>query len=78
MTDLASLDESWILLILAVEVLAEELGHCEHVDAVLLEDGAHEVVAENMPLIRGVLELMFSDVLPYLFDGLRPRELVDN
>ena len=45
-------------------------------DAILLEDSTHGLIAENVPFVRGVLELVFMDVFPEFFNRLRPRELI--
>ena len=49
----------------------EKLVHGEHVDLILLEDGVELVVAENLALVGGVLELVALDVFPELLDDLR-------
>jgi hypothetical protein len=43
--------------------------------AVLLKDGAHRVVAPDLALVVGVLQVALLDVLPDLLDGLRSGEL---
>ena len=43
--------------------------------AVLLENGAHRVVAPDLALVVGVLQVSLFDVLPDLLDGLRSGEL---
>lgn len=43
------------LFIRAVQVLVENLGHGEHVDAILLEDSSHRIVASNLPSVTGIL-----------------------
>ena len=58
-----------------IQVRVEDLVHGEHVDAVLLEDGAHGIVAADLALVAGVLEVARFDVLPDLLDGLRSGEL---
>lgn len=58
-----------------IEVLTENLRHGKHVDAVLLEDTTHQVVAENVALVCGILQVVLSDVLPHLLDGLGARQL---
>ena len=60
-----------LLLVDGVQVRIEDLVHGEHVDAVLLEDSAHGIVAADLALVVGVLQVACFDVLPYLLDGLR-------
>lgn len=43
---------------------ANHLVHLEHVHLGLLEDLAHHVVALDLALVAGVLELVALDVLP--------------
>ena len=49
----------------------EQLVHGEHVYLILLEDGVELVVAQNLALVGGVLELVALDVFPELLDDLR-------
>ena len=55
-----------------VKVLVEDLVHREHVHAVLLEDGAHCVVAADLPFVGWILKVAFFHVFPDFLDGLRP------
>ena len=61
----------FLVLFDGIQVCVEDLVHGEHVDAVLLEDGAHGIVAADLALVAGVLEVARFDVLPDLLDGLR-------
>lgn len=56
-------------------MIANQLVHLEHVDGVLLEDLAHPIVADNLALVAGVLQVVGLDVLPELFDNLRSGQL---
>lgn len=51
------------------------LVHPEHVDASLLENSLHLLVAENLALVLGVLKIVGLDVFPELLDNLRARKL---
>ena len=53
-----------------IKVLVQDLVHGEHVYAVLLEHRTHRVVAANLSLVAGVLQVARFDVLPDLLDGL--------
>ena len=44
-------------------------------DSVLFEDSTHGIIASNLATVTGILELVLTNVLPDLFDGLRPRKL---
>lgn len=63
------------LLVWRVQVLAQDLVHGEHVHLVLLEHGAHGLVADDLSLVVGILKVVFTDVLPDMFDALRPGQL---
>lgn len=63
------------LFIRTIQVLVEDLGHGKHVDAVLLEDGAHRIVTADLASVVWVLEFVFTYILPELFDRLRSRKL---
>jgi hypothetical protein len=58
-----------------IQILAQNLVHAEHVHAVLLEHGAHGVVAADLALVGRVLQVALFDVFPDLLDGLRAGEL---
>jgi hypothetical protein len=62
-------------LIHGIQILIQYLVHGKHVDAILLEDGAHGVVAANLALVGRVLQVALLDVFPYFLDGLGAREL---
>lgn len=59
------------LLLNRIELVPEQLVHGEHVDFILLEDGVQLVVAEDLALVAGVLEVVTLDVVPELLDYLR-------
>ena len=67
-----------MLFIRIVQVLIQDLGHGEHVDPVLFEDGAHGVVTTDLSAIAGILQVVGTDVLPDLLHGLRSRQLLKN
>lgn len=69
------LRKSW-LFVWVIQVLIENLGHGEHMDSILLKYRAHRVIAADLSSIGGVLQLFFTDILPYLLDSLWTRELV--
>lgn len=66
------------LFIWTIQVLVENLGHGKHVHPILFEDGAHRIVAPDLPSIAGVLEVMFSNILPNPLNGLRTRHLLQS
>lgn len=49
--------------------------HRKHVDRVDVEDLSHRVVAEDLPAIVRVLQVVGLDVFPNLFDDLRSGAL---
>lgn len=53
-----------------VELAAEELVHGEHVDSALLEYCLELLVAADLALVGGLLQVVRLDVLPELFDNL--------
>lgn len=53
-----------LLVFYGVEVVAHELVHLEHVHLCLFKHGIHLVVAEDLSLVAGVLELVGLDMLP--------------
>ena len=63
------------LFIRVIQVLIQDLGHGEHMNPLLFEHSAHCIVAADLASITRVLEFIFPDVLPDLFDCLRSREL---
>lgn len=63
------------LFVWVIQVLIEDLGHGEHMDPILLKHSAHRVVAADLASIAWILQLFFTDVLPYLFDSLGARQL---
>lgn len=52
------------------------LVHPEHVDFGLLENSLHLLVAADLALVRGVLQIIGLDVLPQLLDDLRTGKLL--
>lgn len=62
-------------LINSIQILIQNLVHGKHVNAVLLEDGTHGIIASNLALVVWILEIARFDVFPYLLHRLRPREL---
>lgn len=58
----------------------DEFGHLEHRDFVLAEDGAEQVVGEDVALVRRVLEIVLLDIFPKFLDdfGARERARADN
>lgn len=58
-------------LVHCVKILVQDLIHGEHVDAILLEDGTHWLVAADLAFVGGVLETPFLDVFPDFLDALR-------
>jgi hypothetical protein len=57
-------------LIHGINILRQKLVHGKHVDAILFENGAHGVVAANLALVAGVLQVARFDVFPYFLDDL--------
>lgn len=60
-----------LLLLDGVEMAPNHLVHLEHVYLGLLENGMHLVVAQDLPLVFRVLQLVSLDVFPELLDDLR-------
>lgn len=58
-----------------VEVLIQDLCHCEHIDTILLKNSTHGLVAYDLPFVGWVLEIVLADMIPYPLDGLRPGNL---
>lgn len=58
------------LLLDRVELAPQELVHGKHVDLVLLKDSLQLLVAEDLTLVVGILELVAFDVIPELLDDL--------
>lgn len=52
------------LLFNGVEMASDILVHAEHVDLGLLEHGLHLLVAADLALVCGILEIVGLDVLP--------------
>ena len=51
-------------------MLADELGHLEHVDRVLVENDLQGLVGIDVALVLGILQLVLLDVRPELLDHL--------
>lgn len=66
------------LFVRVVQVLVQNLGHGEHVDPILFEDGAHGIVTADLSAIARVLQVVVPDVLPDLLHRLRSRQLFEN
>lgn len=64
------------LLLNGVEMASDILVHPEHVDFGLLEHSLHLLVAADLALVCGVLEIVGLDVLPQLLDDLRTGQLL--
>lgn len=56
-----------------VEVVGKQLVHGEHVDFVLLEYRIHGIVASDLTLVVGVLQITLLDISPDLLYCLRTR-----
>lgn len=56
-------------------MLTQDFIHGKHVHAILLEDGAHSVVAADLTFVVWILQVSRFHVLPDLLYGLRAREL---
>lgn len=61
------------LFIWIIEVLIKKFGHGEHVDAIGLEDCPHLVVAYDVALVRRILQIVATNVLPDLLSSLGSR-----
>mmetsp|Transcript_9262 Transcript_9262/g.23661 ORF Transcript_9262/g.23661 Transcript_9262/m.23661 type:complete len:280 (+) Transcript_9262:52-891(+) len=61
------------LLVLGDEVPVEVLHHPKALELVHPQQRAQAVVADNVPLVRRVLQLVLLDVRPHLLDRLRTR-----
>lgn len=64
------------LLLNGVEMASNVLVHSEHVDLGLLEHSLHLLVAADLALVCGILEIVGLDVLPQLLDDLRTGKLL--
>lgn len=47
----------------------------EHVQSFGFEHGVHEIIANDVPLVIWILQVVLFDVIPYPFDCLRSRAL---
>jgi hypothetical protein len=72
---IAEEEREWLLFFNIIELLPKDLVHSEHMHLLLLEYQLHLLVAPYLALIVWVLEVACFDILPYLLDGLRAREL---
>ena len=59
------------LLVRVIQILVEDLRHGEHMNPILLEYCAHQVVTSDLAPIVGVLEIVGMNVLPKSFHRLR-------
>ena len=57
-----------------VKVVGKQLVHGEHVNFVLLEHRVHGIVASDLTLIVGVLQITLLDISPDLLYCLRARK----
>ena len=56
-----------------VEVVGKQLVHGEHVDFVLLEYRIHGIVASDLTLVAGILQVTLLDISPDLLYCLWTR-----
>jgi hypothetical protein len=56
-----------------IELLPKNLIHGKHMHLVLLENRLHLLVTPDLPFVLWDLEIALFDILPDLFDDLRPR-----
>ena len=47
-----------------IHLLIRQFGHLKHMNTILLEDGAHWLVAHDVPLVAWILQVVTLDVLP--------------
>lgn len=59
------------LFIRVIQILVKNLGHSEHVHTLLLEYSTHRIVTADLATITRILQFIFSDILPNLFNCLR-------
>lgn len=64
-----------LLLSHRIEVVTDLLVHTEHVNLGLLKDSMHFLVANDLALVAGILQIISLDVFPKLLDNLRARKL---
>lgn len=58
-----------------IKLLAKNLVHSEHMNALLLEHRLHSLIAPDLALVGRVLQIAGFDVFPYFLDDLGPRKL---
>ena len=73
--DPATLSSARPLFLNVIKLLAQDLVHCKHMNAILLEDRLHLVIATDLAFVGRVLQVSRFDILPYLLDYLGSREL---
>lgn len=56
-----------------IQMFAQYLVHGEHMNLVLLKDGIHLIVAEDLPLVVWILKIQCLNMIPDLLNRLRPR-----
>ena len=59
-----------------VKILVEYFGHREHMNTVLFENWAHELITSNVTAVCGILKVVLTDIFPYFLDSLWSRELL--
>ena len=60
---------------IGIQILRKDFIHGEHVNLILFEDSSHCIVTPYLALVARILEIMLTNILPYAFDSLWPREL---
>ena len=58
-----------------IELLAQDLVHCEHVHLVLFENCMHPLIASDLTFVFWDLQVPLFDILPDFLDHLWAREL---
>uniref|UniRef100_A0A0A9D1L4 Uncharacterized protein n=1 Tax=Arundo donax TaxID=35708 RepID=A0A0A9D1L4_ARUDO len=53
-------------------MLGQSFIHLEHINGVHIEDLLKCLIAQNLPLIVLVLQIIFSNICPKLLDNLCP------
>jgi hypothetical protein len=66
------------LFVRAIQILIEDLGHREHVYAILFENSAHGVVATDLTSVVWILQIVFTNILPESLYCLRTRKLLND
>ena len=63
------------LFVNVVKLLAQYFVHRKHVNPILLKHQLHLIIATDLALVGGVLQITSFDVLPYLLNDLGSGEL---